>query len=90
MSSCEDDLETAQHIAEAAAKRLVEVSPTDELVIPWVNPGVSDGVWVQLRERFDDKSGQWNDQPACAHAVFWQNYARAMDARANELTKATT
>ena len=90
MSSCEDDLETAQHMVEAAAKRLFDTCPTDELVQPWVKPGVSDEVWAQLLERFGDKSGQWDGQPACAHAVFWQNYARAMDARANELAKATT
>ncbi len=85
MSSCEDDLETALHMANAAIERLFRVCPTDELLKPIIEPEAHRTLWEQFRERFGDKSGQWDDQPACAHAVFWQNYARAMDARATEL-----
>lgn len=88
MSSCEDDLETALRMADSAIKRLFRIYPTDELLKPIIDPETHKELWEQFRERFGDKSGLWNDQPACAHAVFWQNYAQAVNGRADELASA--
>ncbi len=85
MSSCEDDLETALHMANTAIGKLFRVCTDDELLKPIIEPGSHKELWEQFRERFGDKIGLWNDHPACAHAVFWQNYAKAMNARADEL-----
>ncbi len=88
MSSCEDDLEAALKMANAAIRRLFEICPTDELLKPIIELGMHPELWAQFQERFGDKSGLWNDQPACANAVFWQNYAKAVNARADEVAKA--
>lgn len=90
MSSCEDDLETAMKMANVAIGKLLRVCPTDDLLKPIIEPGAHRELWEQFRERFGDKSSLWNDQPACAHAVFWQNYAQAMSARADELAASAT
>ena len=87
MSSCKDDLETALHMANRAIARLFRICPTDELLKPMIDPEANVGLWEQFRERFGDKSGLWVNQPACANAVFWQNYAKAMDVRADELIR---
>lgn len=89
MSSCEDDLEAAIRKANAAIARLFRICPTDELLKPMIDPETHKELWEQFRERFGDKSGLWVNQPACANAVFWQNYAKAMNARADELTPTT-
>lgn len=90
MSSCEDDLETALQMANTAIERLWKICPTDDLLKPILEPGMHPELWAQFRERFGDKSGHWNDQPTCANAVFWQNYAKAVNARADELELAQT
>ncbi len=90
MSSCEDDLETALEKANVAIARLFRICPTDELLKPIIDPEANKELWEQFRERFGDKSSLWHDQPACANAVFWQNYAKAMDTRADELASVAT
>lgn len=90
MSSCEDDLESALKMANAAIGRLFNICPTDELLRLVIEPLKDKQVWTEFQERFGDKSGLWKDHPACANAVFWQNYAKAMDDRAGELTEAAT
>lgn len=85
MSSCEDDLETAMNMANVAIGKLFRICPNDELLKPIIEPGAHKELWEQFRERFGDKGGFWNDRPACTNAVFWQNYAQAVNARAQEL-----
>lgn len=87
MSSCEDDLETSLTMANDAIRKLFEVCPTDELLKPVMEPGVHGELWAQFRERFGNKSDLWKNHPACAQAVFWQNYANAVNARAEELER---
>lgn len=89
MSSCEDDLESALKMANAAIRRLFGICPTDELLRLVMETLKDVSVWTEFQERFGDKSGLWKNEPACAAAVFWQNYAIAVNARADQLTQTT-
>lgn len=85
MSSCEDDLETGLKWAHSAASRIKAIDPNDELIRPLSTQGVDEATWNGFLERFQDKTGVWNDQPVCFRAAFWRNYAQALEDRAKEL-----
>jgi|GEM_PF-4639437 len=86
MSSCYDDLEAAMTMAHEAALALRALSEMDPLIQPFTHPGVDDATWGTFQNRFGDKSDTWKDEPLCARAVFWKNYADAINARIKELT----